>query len=388
MILGIDASNIRSGGGLTHLYELLCAAEPRAFDFEQVIVWGGASTLQVIQDRTWLRKVHEPFLDRALHTRYYWQRFMLNRLARSARCSILFVPGGSYGGAFRPFITMSQNMLPFEFSEARRFGVSWPRLRYHLLHRLQSITFSRAQGVIFLTDYARSTVKRALDGQIPTDMVIPHGVDCRFLCQPRKQRDISEYSSRHPFRILYVSIVNLYKHQRNVAEAVSKLRRSGFPVEVDFVGPAYPPALRRLKTAMSIFDPEGEYSNYIGSVPFDKLHTAYKQADAFVFASSCENMPNILLEAMAAGLPIACSNRGPMPEILGDGGVYFNPEQPHEIADAIQTLLERPTLRQDCISSAFKTAQRYSWQRCATETFSFLAKVRDNYINPDFPSSR
>ena len=55
-------------------------------------------------------------------------------------------------------------------------------------------------------------------------------------------------------------------------------------------------------------------------------HAVLKRAHLFVFASSCENMPNTLVEAMASGLPIACSDRGPMPEILRDGGTYFDPE--------------------------------------------------------------
>lgn len=49
--------------------------------------------------------------------------------------------------------------------------------------------------------------------------------------------------------------------------------------------------------------------NYMGLIDHDKLTDIYKNADGFVFASSCENQPIILLEAMAAGLPIACSNK-------------------------------------------------------------------------------
>ena len=59
----------------------------------------------------------------------------------------------------------------------------------------------------------------------------------------------------------------------------------------------------------------------------DDLHQKYLDADLGLFASSCENMPNILLETMGAGLPIACSNRQPMPEILKNGGEYFDPEK-------------------------------------------------------------
>jgi glycosyltransferase involved in cell wall biosynthesis len=86
-------------------------------------------------------------------------------------------------------------------------------------------------------------------------------------------------------------------------------------------------------------------------------------------------MPNILLESMAAGLPIACSNMGPMPEMLGEAGVYFNPEQPDRIALAIRQLIDSRQLRADLAELAFQQAQLYSWQRCAAETFNFLAQV-------------
>ena len=64
MRIGIDASNLRAGGGVTHLVELLRAADPPAHGFEQAIVWGGAATLSKIEDRDWLCKVHDPLLDR------------------------------------------------------------------------------------------------------------------------------------------------------------------------------------------------------------------------------------------------------------------------------------------------------------------------------------
>ena len=56
-------------------------------------------------------------------------------------------------------------------------------------------------------------------------------------------------------------------------------------------------------------------------------------------------MPNILLEGMESGLPIACSNRNPMPEALGDAGVYFDPEIVDDIARALRELIDSHTLR-------------------------------------------
>jgi glycosyltransferase involved in cell wall biosynthesis len=66
------------------------------------------------------------------------------------------------------------------------------------------------------------------------------------------------------------------------------------------------------------------------------------KSDIFVFASSCENMPNTLIEGMAAGLKIACSSRGPMPEVLKDAGYYFDPESPVSISKAIEQIILNP----------------------------------------------
>ena len=82
--------------------------------------------------------------------------------------------------------------------------------------------------------------------------------------------------------------------------------------------------------------PSGEFIKDEGPVPFSKLHVHYNDHDIFVFPSSCENMPNILIEAMASGLPIVCSDRGPMPEVLGDGGSYFNPDSIDSIVNALE----------------------------------------------------
>jgi glycosyltransferase involved in cell wall biosynthesis len=205
--------------------------------------------------------------------------------------------------------------------------------------------------------------------------IIPHGIDQRFVNPPREQRAISEYSPERPFRIVYVSIIDLYKHQWHVAEAIAKLRRDGLPVALNFVGPAYPPALKRLNAALARLDPAGVFLRYLGPAPYDDLSELYGEADACLYASSCENMPNILVEGMASGLPIACSNRGPMPEVLGDTGEYFDPEDPESIAGAVRALVSSPQLRARLAKSSFERAQGFSWRLCADRTLAFLAEV-------------
>ncbi len=371
MIVGIDASNLGPGGSMTHLTNLLAVARPEEHGIARMVVWGGSAPLARLPDRSWLTRVAVPALDGGLARRLLWQRFRLPLLAR-AGCDVLFAPGGNASAGFRPVVTMSRNMLPFEWPELRRYGASWMAVRLLLLRIGQSRTFRRADGLIFLTAYARATVGRI--AKLPERVtVIPHGVEERFRIAPREQRPLAACSAERPLRALYVSIIDVYKHQWHVAHAVRQLRDEGMPIVIDFVGPAYAPALARFQAELNELDPEGRFLRYRGAVPFAELHELHREAELFVFGSSCENMPNVLLEGMAAGLPIACSTRGPMPEVLGEAGVGFDPERPDEIARALRTLAEDPELRRRLAVGASARAARFTWERCAQETLAFIA---------------
>ena len=91
-------------------------------------------------------------------------------------------------------------------------------------------------------------------------------------------------------------------------------------------------------------------------------------------------MPNTVLEGMASGLPIACSNRGPMKEVLADGGVYFDPEDVVDIADTLEQLIVDKKLQIKCVAESQKLIKNYSWSRCADETLSFLSETYNRYI--------
>jgi glycosyltransferase involved in cell wall biosynthesis len=373
MHLGIDASNIRAGGGVTHLVELLRAARPREHGFDQVVVWGGAKTLGLLPRQPWLTPVHESLLDGPLPLRTFWQKFRLTGLASQA-CDLLLAPGGLYHGNFHPYVSMSQNLLPFAPDDPNRDGLSWARLRMLLLRRHQASSFVQADGVIFLTRYAEKVVRRQLPRFNSPAVVIPHGVHREFFRSPQP---ITAFSAQRPLTLLYVSWIWPYKHQAEVAQAVAELRREGLPVRLDLVGPAVPKARERLQRELRQLDPAGAYLRYLGAFPYEKMAPLYHAADLFIFASGCETISMPLMEAMASGLPIACADRGPMPEVLGDAGVYFNPDDPEDIANTLRKMILSPDLRAGKAQAAYTRAQMYSWERCATATFAFLAEVAD-----------
>ena len=103
------------------------------------------------------------------------------------------------------------------------------------------------------------------------------------------------------------------------------------------------------------------------------------QTDIFLFASGCETFGIALLEAMAAGVPIACSNRSSLPETLQDGGEYFDPEDAASIAAAIDRLVQDPARRQALAVRAWELARQYSWATCAALTWQFVARCHDRF---------
>jgi glycosyltransferase involved in cell wall biosynthesis len=172
-----------------------------------------------------------------------------------------------------------------------------------------------------------------------------------------------------------VSNTDLYKHQWYVVAAIAKLRRSGYGLKLRLVGGGAGRARKLLDEAVRREDPDGAFVEVVDAVSHAEVPAELAKADLFVFASSCENMPNTLVEAMAASLPIACSSRGPMPEILRDAGTYFDPEDPDSIATAIERLLTDASLRSRLAHEAAVLSRQYSWERCAAETWSFVAEV-------------
>ncbi len=372
MILGIEASNIKGGGALTHLIEIITNVNVPAQEFTKVIVWAPKKTLSRIPDRHYLLKQSTRWIE-IPSLRFFWQLFALPARAKKQGCTIVFVPGGTFLSSFRPFVAMSQNMIPFEPKEIARYKNSLLLfMRQHLLRLTQGYTFKKATGVIFISAYAHKSISNQLRLQ-SNNTVIHHGINEIFRYRPRKQLPISKYTASNPYRILYISHFVRYKHQWHVARAISLLKQQGYPVVLNLVG-GKGNYFSFFEKAIADIQAADEFIHYCGQIEYTKLHSVYRSADLFVFASSCENMPITLAEAMASGLPIACSNRGPMPEILSDAGTYFDPEAPEEIASAVKSLIDSPEKRRQAAARAYQRARSYTWTTCADLTFAFLAR--------------
>lgn len=370
-VLGVDASRNRSGGARAHLVGLLSGADPRVWGIGEVHVWAHRQLAEAVPDRSWV-SVHSPkVLEGPLPRQVWWQYSELPRLLRSHGCDLVFNTDAGSVCPFTPSVTLSQDLLSYEPGEMARFGWTAARLRLLALRYVQNRSFRRSDAVIFLTRYASELVQRT-SGPLRAVTVIPHGIDAAFR-RPGGPADAAPRPGG--FRVLYVSEASMYKHQWNVVRALGVLRREGYAASLLLVGGGRGRAQRMLDREVRRVDPSGEFVSQIGFVAQEEVRRHLHASDLFVFASSCENLPITLLEAMAAGLPIACSDRGPMPEVLGEHGVYMNPEDPDSIADALRALFESRELRERVAAGARAATEKVTWEEMSRKTWEFLAQI-------------
>ena len=319
-----------------------------------------------------------PSLNQSLYKRLFWQQTKLGKLAQDS-CDLLFVPGGLYLWGFRPYVSMFQNMQIFESQERNREGFSKESLRLCLLKCAQSRTFRDASGLICLSEYASNhlTQYHSVITQTPVRL-IAHGIK---QIQSEHSVSVKKNTNTETLRLLYVSTVKKYKHQWNLIDAVGLLRKEGALIELHLVGGGDPQALNLMQDAIDRNKSDKNFIFYHGSLPYKETLEWYHKADMFVFPSTCENLPIILLEAMTAGLPIASSDRGPMPEVLKDAGLYFNPESVSSIKNCLRYMIENHDLLQSLAAKAKQYSQAYSWKKCADETFKFFRSVFEKYIH-------
>lgn len=372
LTIGIDASRNRSGGAVAHLIGILSEGDPTSLGASKVHLWAYQTLLDAIPDRPWLIKHNPPALEQSILKQLWWQRFGFPVEVKLTGCQIVLNTDAGTISTVRPAVTMSRDTLSYEPGEIKLYGFSIARLRLIILRYVQNRSLREADGVIFLTRYAAKLIQQSC-GNLPSIAYIPHGVGAAFK-QSKQLIDWPEAGAR-PIRCIYVSNAEMYKHQWVVIEAISQLRKRGNNLTLKLVGGGKGPAQRLVQNAIAVWDQGENFVEQLAFLPQQELPDHLAQADLFIFASSCENMPNTLLEAMAVGLPIACSNRGPMPEVLADGGVYFDPADAESIAGAIEQIVQSPTLRLTIAQRAKALSQQYNWKRCADETWAFVAET-------------
>jgi glycosyltransferase involved in cell wall biosynthesis len=224
--------------------------------------------------------------------------------------------------------------------------------------------------VVAISEHARDDLIRTLGIDAAKIEVTPLGVDPRSLRTPVDG----------PPLLLTVGQVTSHKNLLTLVEAMPEV---GAKLVVAGRRTPYADVLEARAAQLGV---EVELTGYIAS---ERLEELWAQATAFVLPSRHEGFGLPILEAMARGVPVACSDASALPETAGGAALLFDPDSPASIAAAANRLLGDRTLREDLARRGRERAESLTWEACARATLrAYRRAIASRGGGPSEPRAR
>ena len=245
------------------------------------------------------------------------------------------------------------------------------RLIFRAAHRLALTT---ARAVIAVSNTTRADLSRFFGVDPARVAVIPEAADAHFQPQPRER--IAVLRQQHGLPDKYVLFLASNKPHKNLArllEAWSQIARHVAPVRLVIAGhwdTRFPQARERAAT----LDLENS-TVFLGPVPEADLPALYSGAEWFVFPSLYEGFGLPVLEAMACGAPVICSNISSLLEVVGDAAMMVSPQNTGDLATALHRVLAEVELRAELRARGLARAHQFTWESTARATWQVYATV-------------
>jgi glycosyltransferase involved in cell wall biosynthesis len=203
--------------------------------------------------------------------------------------------------------------------------------------------------------------------------VVPLGLGTVRRSEPLPERDVrARFDLGERPVLLSLSAKRPHKNLLALIGALARLAPEGRPV---LVLPGYPTAheteLRERARALEV-DGDIRFPAWVSA---EELEGLWKVARAFVFPSLYEGFGLPVLEAMARGVPVACSNASSLPEVAGDASLLFDPCDEPAIAEALRRLLDDPALSERLRARGLDRVREFTWERTARLTLESYARA-------------
>lgn len=294
-----------------------------------------------------------------------WEQLLL---PAKVKVRLLFSPANTGPLGVSNQVLTIHDMSVFDCPEGFTAGfLAWYRF---LLPRL----CRKVKQIITVSEFIKNRILAHTGVSESKIAVIPNGVATDFCPDAVSRLDLVASSLHLPSRE-YVLVVGSLEPRKNLArlfrawgEIQSRLPKNLWLVVVGAQGSSKVFS----KISMQNLPPRVFLA---GRVNDASLAVLYAGASIFVYISLYEGFGLPLLEAMASGVPVVAGNRSSLPEVVSDAGLLVDPEDAHKIAEAIQTLIENPGLRQDLSCRGLARAKQYSWDRTARATWNVLASA-------------
>ncbi len=232
----------------------------------------------------------------------------------------------------------------------------------------------RAARVVTVSEYAKQELLAETHYPAERIHVIYHGLEsvfCPLSPGERERQRIALLGKGERYLVLHVGHSAARKNVEALYKAVALLRKDGWPVRLLRVGGVPTGAQARLVEELGI----GPATTHIAYVENQLLPAYYAAADVFVLPSLYEGFGVPLIEAMACGTPVVCSDWALFHEVCHDAALFVEPRSPEALATAIAQILENLALCEELRQKGLRRARHFTWERTARETLAVYREV-------------
>jgi len=254
------------------------------------------------------------------------------------------------------------DLIPYIFQ--KEYLNSWSTVeREEYQKRLRSLDLI-ANCIITVSDSTRNDLGNYLKIDREKIRTIYHGSDRKL----EKPITLTGLIPRQEKYLLYVGGFDPRKNMERSVIAFKKLiEKYHHPDLVFFIICDYDDSAKK------------QFTNYIqtiglsgkvhltGFVSDSDLYHYYKNADLLFFPSLYEGFGLPVIEAMSAGIPVAVSDRSSLPELVGDAGLLFDPENTDYMAEQLHRILSEPDLKEKMVSRGLQISQKFTWKAGAEQ---------------------
>ncbi len=269
---------------------------------------------------------------------------------KCANAAIKLLSGGSYGANSRDYLEWST--------------------RYAL---------KKAQSIIAISEFTKEELIHLYPVRPQKIAVIPNGYNDKIFKQDLSDEIGRSVLERYGFKEPYIFYIGRLEKKKNTAaliEAFARVKEKGndlFPHKLYLIGDASF-GFDDIKYTIYEYNLSDEVFT-TGWIAEEDVPYIYKYADAFVFPSRYEGFGIPLLQAMATGTPIIASRAASIPEVVGDAGVLFDPEDISDMAGAMERVLADEQLRLGLRKAGYARVAQFGWTPTARKTLALLENL-------------
>ncbi len=245
---------------------------------------------------------------------------------------------------------------------------------YKYMKKELAYTLKKANQVIAISNFTKSEIIKYYPNTSENKIkVIGQSLDTRKTKNTNTTKTIQDLDINKPY-LLSISVIRPHKNMEFLVKIFNILKQKyNIPHQLVIAGGI------QLKTNSFIeaikLSPFKDDIKYLGYIENDIMPILYKNADCFIFPSLYEGFGIPLLEAMEYEIPIVSSNAASLPEVGGDGCIYFNPYDTNTAIENLYRILSKNEIIKSLISFQKMQLDYFSWNIVAQQVIDLYKEV-------------